>query len=97
MAQQPEVRQASIVAHGRIEGNTSVLDEPVGLADGAEVDVSIRAAAAPAEAAGGSRRRDEVWSDPVIGMWADRDDLADPVAWVKERRSAWRKRLNPDT
>ena len=30
---------------------------------------------------------------PAVGMWADRDDMKDPTAWVRERRSRRRGRL----
>ncbi|MCK5538237.1 MAG: hypothetical protein KAI79_15530 [Bacteroidales bacterium] len=32
--------------------------------------------------------------DPVVGMWADREDMQDSSAWVKELRSSqWKKHL----
>jgi antitoxin (DNA-binding transcriptional repressor) of toxin-antitoxin stability system len=30
---------------------------------------------------------------PAFGMWAERDDMKDPVAWVREQRSKRGKRL----
>ncbi len=27
-----------------------------------------------------------------IGMWADRNDMADSQEWVREQRAAWKKR-----
>jgi hypothetical protein len=33
----------------------------------------------------------------VVGMWADREDMADPVEWVRKmREEAWRRRTSPD-
>lgn len=32
----------------------------------------------------------EISSDPFIGMWTDRQDLADSIAWVRTvRRNEW--------
>jgi antitoxin (DNA-binding transcriptional repressor) of toxin-antitoxin stability system len=30
---------------------------------------------------------------PAFGMWKDREEMKDPVAWVRKMRSARRKRL----
>lgn len=32
-------------------------------------------------------------ADPGFGMWADREDMKDPSAWVSERRKRRRERL----
>lgn len=31
--------------------------------------------------------------DPAIGMWADREDMKDSVAWVRRQREQWGERL----
>jgi hypothetical protein len=34
---------------------------------------------------------------PFIGMWADREDMADPVEWVRKmREEEWRRRTSRD-
>ncbi|MDR2825739.1 MAG: type II toxin-antitoxin system RelB/DinJ family antitoxin [Deltaproteobacteria bacterium] len=33
---------------------------------------------------------------PAFGMWADREDMADPILWIRERRSSRRHRLYGD-
>lgn len=30
---------------------------------------------------------------PAVGMWADRDDMKDPAAWVRGKRQRRRERL----
>jgi hypothetical protein len=32
-------------------------------------------------------------ADPGFGMWADREDMKDPSAWVHEKRARHRERL----
>lgn len=32
-------------------------------------------------------------ADPGFGMWADREDMKDPSAWVREKRKRRRERL----
>ncbi len=32
-------------------------------------------------------------SDPGFGMWADREDMKDPSAWVHEKRKRRRERI----
>lgn len=32
-------------------------------------------------------------ADPGFGMWADREDMKDPSAWVREKRQRRRERL----
>lgn len=41
-----------------------------------------------AEAADQELGADPNWmNDPAIGMWADREDMADPTEWVRQLRS----------
>jgi hypothetical protein len=30
---------------------------------------------------------------PFFGMWADRDEMSDSVAWVRKERDKWQQRL----
>lgn len=30
---------------------------------------------------------------PAVGMWADRNDMKDPAAWVREKRNRRRERI----
>lgn len=82
----------AIVQRGRISGRTIKLDEPTGLPDGAEVVIRIEGAEE-----GVQRLSKEQWlASPVFGMWADREDMADPAEWVRKQREAWQERLDPD-
>ena len=40
------------------------------------------------------RRRMRASEHPAFGMWKDREDMKDPTAWVREIRSARRRRLH---
>lgn len=36
---------------------------------------------------------ERIKNHPAVGMWADRDDMKDPTAWVREKRSRRRERV----
>jgi hypothetical protein len=57
-------------------------------------DDELRALIAEAQAILRMRaRKTPISEDPAIGMWADREDMADSVAWVRREREQWNKRL----
>ena len=35
---------------------------------------------------------DRIADLPFFGMWADREDMTDSVAWVRKDREQWRQR-----
>ncbi|MGH2585181.1 MAG: hypothetical protein ACRDJE_09725 [Dehalococcoidia bacterium] len=80
-----------VVAHGTVQGNEIVFPEGLGLPDGTRVVVSIE----PEEPDGESPTAEcaeEIATWPFFGMWADREDMADSVAWVRRIREQWRQR-----
>lgn len=38
-------------------------------------------------------RKRSIKDSPLFGMWADREDMADPRAWIEKQREERRKRL----
>lgn len=38
-------------------------------------------------------RKTPLAEDPAIGMWKDREDMQDSVAWVRRERERWHERL----
>ena len=67
------------VTDGRIE-----LPAGVQIADGTEVTVTVPEAPA-------GRPAVPIERHPAIGMWADREDMADSAAWVRGQRERWRE------
>ncbi len=75
---------------GTVDKGQIKLTTPVDLPDGSEVRVWVESAnlephtdelEAPPEG--------NLASDPAIGMWADREDMKDSVAWLAEQRAKW--------
>ncbi len=76
---------------GQVKGGTIVFPEPLTLPEGTEVVASIepvteaRKLPTPEEV-------EEFMSLPFFGMWADREDMKDSVAWVRKEREKWQQR-----
>ena len=76
--------------HGKIHSGSIVLDEPIDLPEGTEVVVRIEPVVhEQASAVNGN----EFENLPFFGMWADRDEMTDSVAWVGKEREKWQQRL----
>jgi hypothetical protein len=71
------------------EGQLTFLP-PLPLPEGMEVTVEITA---PERAGGGAMSAEEFMTLPVFGMWADREDMRDSLAWVDKERRQWQERL----
>jgi hypothetical protein len=81
-----------VIAHGTVQGKEIVFLEELGLPNGTRVIVSIE----PEETADeppATESTKEIAEWPFFGMWADREDMADSVAWVRKQREQWLERL----
>lgn len=78
-----------VIHHGTVEDGQIVLPEALELPDSTEVTVSVEVAEKPPEA----MSTEEWLSLPFFGMWADREEMRDSVAWVRKQREAWTERL----
>ena len=78
---------------GTIHQGRLVFREPLPLPEGAEVTVTITPAATERAAQEQDEAR-EFASLPAFGMWADREDMQDSVAWVNQERARWRQRAS---
>ncbi|MBI3946803.1 MAG: hypothetical protein HY321_12845 [Armatimonadetes bacterium] len=82
-----------VVVHGRVRSGALELSDPLPMPEGTEVTVSIEAVGVP--------RRCKAMSDeeflalPFFGIWADREEMQDSVAWVRKVREAWQERSQP--
>ncbi len=79
---------AAIQIKGRVRNGVIELAEPVDVPDGTEVLVTVP------EVNPGPAPELPLAMHPAIGMWADREDMADSAAWVEQQRAKWRERLN---
>jgi hypothetical protein len=83
----------TIVEHGEVHDGGIVLSHPVTLPEGTKVVVAIAAVEA-AKRVPTQEEMDEFVNLPFHGMWADREDMADSVAWVRRLREQWSGRFN---
>ena len=75
---------------GKILSGGIVLDEPIDLPEGTEVFVHIEPVAHEGASA---TNGDDFEHLPFFGMWSDRDEMNDSVAWVRRERDKWQQRL----
>ncbi|MGZ8843338.1 MAG: hypothetical protein ACXW18_06720 [Pyrinomonadaceae bacterium] len=75
---------------GRVQSGGIVLDEPIDLPEGTEVLVRIEPVGDNKASATNAGDFENL---PFFGMWADREDMSDGVAWVRREREKWQERL----
>lgn len=76
---------------GRVQAGAIVFPEPLDLPDGTEVSVSIEPLTDTGQSSDASDGSD-FGSLPFFGMWADREDMQDSTAWVRQERRRWQRR-----
>jgi hypothetical protein len=74
--------------HGRVEGGRVIVDGSVELPDGSDVLITVWNVPDPTVRV----RLEQLLAEPAVGMWADREDMADSAAWVREQRAKWQQR-----
>src|SRR5215210_3313595 len=80
-----------IISRGTVRDGTIELPERLALPDGTEVTVSFdRPELTPDTDAEARIHAFEALG--FHGMWADREDMADSVAWVRQLRRQWQQR-----
>ncbi len=75
---------------GKIHSGSIVLDEPIDLPEGTEVIVHVEPVTHHAMSASNGKQLECL---PFFGMWADRNEMSDSVAWVRREREKWQQRL----
>lgn len=81
----------AIMERGKVRGRSIVFTKPLSLPEGTEVVVQIQPfvrTTTPTD----SVDTQEFRSLPFFGMWADREDMQDSVAWVRKEREKWQQR-----
>jgi hypothetical protein len=79
------------VERGKVRSGGIVFEEPLMLPEGTEVVVSIETLADEDEPTDATADEDFA-ALPFFGMWADREDMADSAAWVRQMREQWQQR-----
>jgi hypothetical protein len=81
---------------GTIRDGKVLLTDPVPLPEGTEVGVHLEPLGA-ARSGAPSPGLEEFATLPAFGMWADREDMNDSDAWVRQERATWHQRAaRPD-
>lgn len=89
---------ALIIEEGKVSNGHIVLTNPLSLPEGTEVRVKIEPVdPVPVNEDDGQDTSSNASEDFVnlscFGMWADREDMRDSVAWLRKEREKWQQRL----
>ncbi len=78
------------IERGKIKGKSIIFPKNLGYPDGTEVYVRVETVE---DAERSQREAGEAFSNlAFFGMWADRTDMRDGAAWVREERVKWETR-----
>jgi hypothetical protein len=80
-----------LIKHGTVRQGTIVFTDQVPLPEGTEVVVHIEPLGEPSQPLAVPETEDSS-ALPVFGMWADREEMTDSVAWVCREREKWPQR-----
>ena len=88
-----------IIEEGTISNGHIVLSKPLSLPEGTEVRVQIERVDSAIASDDDSQDKDSDESEdfanlPCFGMWADREDMRDSVAWLRKEREKWQQRFS---
>ncbi len=83
------------IKRGHIKNGQIVFSEPLDLPEGTAVIAEIEPAGigAALEAPEEQPRLDDDFTRLPFGMWAEREDLKNSVAWTRKERKRWSQRL----
>ena len=88
-----------IIEDGKVNNGHIVLSKPLSLPEGTEIRVQIELVDITSVSEDDNQNTDSEESEdfanlPCFGMWADREDMRDSVAWVrKERENLYDSRI----
>jgi hypothetical protein len=87
----------AIQERGTVRDGAIVFERPLALPDETYVNVSIQTAGAPAEQEPLEyvEQVEDLATLPIVGMWKDREDMADSVEWVNNQRDQWNRNPAP--
>ena len=88
-----EAKMAVITEEGKVNNGHIVLSKPLSLPEGTEVRVQIEPIETDNAQSTAAEENEDFASQPFFGMWADREDMRDSVAWVRKQRGKWKERI----
>ena len=84
------------IERGEVRNGGIVFSEPLGLPEGTRVAVVIEPLPVTEEAVDRAEE-DDFDSLPFFGIWADREEMQDSAAWLRQERERWQQRAaRPD-
>ena len=89
---------ALIIEEGKVINGRVVLSNPLSLPEGTKVRIQIEPVD-PVSLDGddnqstNSDESEDFANLPCFGMWADREDMRDSVAWLRKEREKWKQRF----
>ncbi len=84
---------ALIIEEGKVINGRVVLSKPLSLPEGTEVRIQIEPIETDSTQNTEAKENEDFANQPFFGMWADREDMRDSVAWVRKQREKWKERL----
>ncbi len=89
---------ALIIEGGKVINGHIILSNPLSLPEGTEVRVKIESVDPVPVNKDDDQNTDSNESEdfanlPCFGMWADREDMRDSIAWLRKEREKWQQRL----
>lgn len=88
---------ALIIEEGKISNGRIVLSKPLSLPEGTEVRIQIEPVGAAVNDDENqdkdSNESEDFANLSCFGMWADREDMRDSIAWLRKEREKWQERF----
>ena len=84
---------ALIIEQGEINNGSIVLSKPLSLPEGTKVRIQIEPIDTDDNQSTTTDDSEDFTKLPCFGMWADREDMRDSVAWVRKQREKWLERI----
>ena len=75
---------AVIIEEGKVINGRVVLSKPLSLPEGTEVRIQIEPIETDSTQNTEAKENEDFANQPFFGMWADREDVRDSVAWVRK-------------
>ena len=85
---------ALIIEQGEVDNGGHVLSKPLSLPEGTKVRIQIEPIDTDEDNQSTTSDEHENFVNlPFFGMWADREDMRDSVAWVRKQREKCLERI----
>ncbi len=84
---------ALIIGEGKVNNGHIVLSNPLSLPEGTKVRIQIEPIDPDNTQSTATKENEDFANQPFFGMWADRKDMRDSVAWLRKEREKWQQRL----